>query len=72
MLANIVGRNEEDHEEGRRMQAEKEDKKEERMLHPKEVKEEDKKEVKMLHPRKEVVFSSLPFAHALTIQVHST
>ena len=73
MSANIVGRNQEDQEEGRRMQADsglmKEDKTE-RMLHPKEVKEEEKKEVKMLHPRKEVVFSSLPFAHALTIQVH--
>ena len=70
MLANIVGRNEEDHEEGRRMQAEKEvkekDKKEEKMVAPK------RKEEKMLHPRKEVVFSSLPFAHALTIQVHLT
>ena len=73
MLANIVGRNEEDHEKGRRMQAEKDvkekDKKEEKMVAPK---KEEKKEVKMLHPRKEVVFSSLPFAHALTIQVHST
>ena len=73
MSANIAGRNEEDQEEGRKMQADsalmKEDKKE-RKLPPKEVKEEEKKEVKMLHPRKEVVFSSLPFAHALTIQVH--
>ena len=76
MSTNIVGGNEEDQEEGRRMQTDsglQEEDKKERMLHSKEVKEEDKKkEVKMLHPRKEVVFSSLPFAHALTIQVHFT
>ena len=75
MSAKIVGGNGEDQEEGRGLQAEKEAKvedKKERMLHSKEVKEEEKKEVKMVHPRKEVVFSSLPFAHALTIQVHFT
>ena len=61
MSARIVRGNEEEQEEGRRMPAEKEVKEEEK-----------KKEVKMVHPRKEVVFSSLPFAHALTIQVHFT
>ena len=73
--AKIVGGNEEDQEEGRRIQADsglQEEDKKERMLHSKEVKKEEKKEVKMVHPRKEVVFSSLPFAHALTIQVHFT
>ena len=75
MSAKIVGGNGEDQEEGRRMQADSgliEEDKKERMLHSKEVKEEEKKEVKMVHPRKEVVFSSLPFAHALTMQVHFT
>ena len=74
MPAKIFGRNEEDQGERRRMHAEEEGgKKEEKLMHPKkELKEEAKKEEKMLHPRKEVVFSSLPFAHALTIQVHLT
>ena len=72
MPAGIFGRNEEDQGEGRRANAEKqEDNKEEKLVHPKkELKEEEKKEDRMLHPRKEVVFSSLPYAHALTIQVH--
>ena len=68
MPAGIFGRNEEDQGEGRRANAGKQEDNKEEKLVP--AKKELKEEEKMLHPRKEVVFSSLPYAHALTIQVH--